>query len=143
MSLAPEDYADVFALFDTVGDGKVFVKHLGDVLRACGQNPTASLLEKCTGDYAPDDRLSLDQFMPIRNNVEKRKPSFSPAEIVEVLRNFDRQGNGFMQTAELKRILTSIGDKLSEEEAQQILEGIENSYGNINYEEFVRIIVSN
>lgn len=39
-----------------------------------------------------------------------------------------------MQGSELKRILTSIGDKMSAEEAQEVLDGVENSYGNVNYE---------
>lgn len=34
-----------------------------------------------------DDRLSLDEFMPILSVVEKQTQNFSPAEIVEVILN--------------------------------------------------------
>lgn len=51
-----------------------------------------------------------------------------------MLRNFDKEGNGFILAVEMRRILTSIGDRLTEEEAEQILEGLEDSQGNINYE---------
>lgn len=59
---------------------------------------------------------------------------FAESSLFQVLQNFDKQGNGSMPSAEIKRVLTSIGDKLSEEEAQQIVEGFENSYGNVKYE---------
>lgn len=51
------DSSEVFALFDTVGDGKIFVKHVGDIVRSLGQNPTESLLSKCTSDYNPGNLL--------------------------------------------------------------------------------------
>lgn len=52
----------------------------------------------------------------------------------QVFRNFDKQGNGTVPAVEVKRVLISIGDKLNDEEADHILEGMQNSYGNVNYE---------
>ena len=41
-------------------------------------------------------------------------------------------------SAELRHLLTTLGEKLSDEEAEQLLVGHEDSKGNINYENFVR-----
>jgi len=46
------NYKEAFALFDKRGNGRVQIDSLGDLLRACGQNPTLaeiSDLEKSIG----------------------------------------------------------------------------------------------
>lgn len=37
---ASTNYKEAFALFDKRGNGRVQLASLGDLLRACGQNPT-------------------------------------------------------------------------------------------------------
>lgn len=49
---ASTNYKEAFSLFDKRGTGKVALESLGDLLRACGQNPTLaeiSDLEKNIG----------------------------------------------------------------------------------------------
>ena len=49
---ASTDYKEAFSLFDKRGTGRVPLDSLGDLLRACGQNPTLSEirdLEKTVG----------------------------------------------------------------------------------------------
>ena len=49
---ASTNYKEAFALFDKRGNGRVALQSLGDLLRACGQNPTLaeiSDLEKNVG----------------------------------------------------------------------------------------------
>lgn len=51
-SQASTDYKEAFSLFDKRGTGRVPLESLGDLLRACGQNPTLSEireLEKTVG----------------------------------------------------------------------------------------------
>jgi Ca2+-binding EF-hand superfamily protein len=44
-SQASTNYKEAFALFDKRGNGRVTVADLGDLLRACGQNPTLSEIQ--------------------------------------------------------------------------------------------------
>lgn len=49
---ASTNYKEAFSLFDKRGTGKVAIESLGDLLRACGQNPTLAEiadLEKSVG----------------------------------------------------------------------------------------------
>jgi Ca2+-binding EF-hand superfamily protein len=39
------NYKEAFSLFDKRGNGRVTIDSLGDLLRACGQNPTLSEIE--------------------------------------------------------------------------------------------------
>lgn len=65
-SQASTDYKEAFSLFDKRGTGRVPLESLGDLLRACGQNPTLSEirdLEKNVGGEctfrpcSPSDRV--------------------------------------------------------------------------------------
>jgi len=40
------DFQETFLLFDERGDGKIAAKHLGEVLRALGKNPTEHEIKK-------------------------------------------------------------------------------------------------
>jgi len=54
---ASTNYKEAFALFDKRGNGRVQLDSLGDLLRACGQNPTLSEirdLEKNVGSDCED-----------------------------------------------------------------------------------------
>ena len=44
-SQASTNYKEAFSLFDKRGNGRVTIDSLGDLLRACGQNPTLSEIE--------------------------------------------------------------------------------------------------
>ena len=44
------EYQETFNIFDNRGDQKVHVWQIGEVLRACGQNPTESEWKKYMGD---------------------------------------------------------------------------------------------
>lgn len=44
-SQASTNYKEAFALFDKRGNGRVTLESLGDLLRACGQNPTLSEIQ--------------------------------------------------------------------------------------------------
>ena len=71
-----------------------------------------------------------------------RRSTDTSDDFIEGLRHFDKDGNGFISSAELRHLLTTLGEKLSDEEAEQLLVGHEDSKGNINYENFVRTVMN-
>ena len=42
---ASTNYKEAFSLFDKRGNGRVALESLGDLLRACGQNPTLAEIQ--------------------------------------------------------------------------------------------------
>lgn len=63
-------------------------------------------------------------------------------DFIEGLRHFDKDGNGYISSAELRHLLSTLGEKLTDDEVEQLLQGQEDSQGNVNYEDFVRLIMS-
>ena len=52
---------------------------------------------------------------------------------------FDKDGNGFITSSELKHYLTNLGEKMSDEEVEQLIKEADiDDDGQINYEEFVK-----
>ena len=56
---------------------------------------------------------------------------------------FDKEQNGNISSAELRHLLTNLGERLTDEEVEQLLMGIEDKNGLIHYEEWIRKLLRN
>jgi len=61
---------------------------------------------------------------------------------MECFRVFDRGCNGLISAAELRHVLSSLGDKMTDEEVDSLLVGFEDNQGQVYYEDFVRTVIS-
>ena len=75
--------------------------------------------------------------------ARKMKDTDSEEEIKEAFKVFDVDGNGFVSAAELRHVMTNLGEKLSDREVDEMIrEADVDGDGQINYEEFVKVSVS-
>lgn len=86
---ASTNYKEAFALFDKRGNQRVALESLGDLLRACGQNPTLSEirdLEKNVGsDCAYTIYASIHQIYNPANGTQLTLKHFRKSSIVQVV----------------------------------------------------------
>ena len=62
---------------------------------------------------------------------------------MEAFKVFDKDGNGFLSAAELRHVMTKLGEKLTDEEVDEMIrEADVDGDGQINYEEFVKMMMS-
>lgn len=139
------DFQEAFMLFDTKGDGMIPASQVGEVLRALGQNPTEAEVRRLVQNQKTDAnaRITFEMFLPILQAVSSKPIKDTVEDFIEGLRHFDKDGNGFISSAELRHMLTSLGEKMTEEEVEGLIHGQEDSQGNINYEEFVKMVLAN
>ncbi|XP_004601660.1 myosin light chain 6B [Sorex araneus] len=141
-----EEFREAFELFDRVGDGKILYGQCGDVMRALGQNPTNAEVHKVLGNPKNDElksrRVDFETFLPMLQTVAKNRDQGTYEDYLEGLRVFDKEGNGKVMGAELRHVLTTLGEKMTEEEVETVLAGHEDSNGCINYEAFLKHILS-
>ncbi|NP_001117763.1 myosin light chain 1, skeletal muscle isoform [Oncorhynchus mykiss] len=141
-----EDYKEAFGLFDRVGDSKVAYNQVADIMRALGQNPTNKEVRKVLGNPSDEDmaakRLEFEAFLPMLQHIvnDPNKGTFD--DYVEGLRVFDKEGNGTVMGAELRIVLGTLGEKMSEAEIDGLMQGQEDENGSINFEAFVKHIMS-
>lgn len=61
---ASTNYKEAFSLFDKRGNGRVALDSLGDLLRACGQNPTLSEIRDLEKNVGGDCESTPFRFAP-------------------------------------------------------------------------------
>ncbi|XP_063068198.1 myosin, light polypeptide 3, skeletal muscle [Engraulis encrasicolus] len=140
-----EDFKEAFGLFDKVGDNQVAYNQVADIMRALNQNPTNGEVKKLLGDPSADDmankRMNFDAFLPLLAKQDAVvKGTYD--DYVEGLRVFDKEGNGTVLGAELRIVLGTMGEKMKEDEIDALMQGQEDDNGAINYEAFVKHIMS-
>uniref|UniRef100_A0AC35TI14 EF-hand domain-containing protein n=1 Tax=Rhabditophanes sp. KR3021 TaxID=114890 RepID=A0AC35TI14_9BILA len=136
------DVRDTFLSYDSLGDDKIYVNQIGEVLRSLNLNPTESEIKKYAAYYENlDKRISFEDFTYCYKEAKKNFKPTSMEEIVEGLSHFDKEGNGTINVAELRHILTTLGEKLKEDEVDKLMEGYADAQGNIYISKFVQDIL--
>lgn len=142
-----EDIKEVFDLFDFWDgrDGEVDAFKVGDVMRCLGMNPTCELVLKHGGTKKLGEKqYKFEEFLPIYNEMLKEKDTGTFADFNEAFKTFDREGQGSMSAAELRHILTSLGERLEDSDVDDIIkftETHEDIDGNVKYAEFIQKIM--
>ncbi|VBB27379.1 unnamed protein product [Acanthocheilonema viteae] len=130
-----EEFKEAFSLFDKDGDGTITTKELGTVMRSLGQNPTEAELQDMINEVDADGNGTIDFPEFLTMMARKMKDTDSEEEIREAFRVFDKDGNGFISAAELRHVMTNLGEKLTDEEVDEMIREADiDGDGQVNYE---------
>nr|CDS33375.1 myosin essential light chain [Hymenolepis microstoma] len=141
-----EDIQEVFDLFDFWDgrDGLMDAVKVPDVLRCADMNPTIAVCLKHGATKKPGEKqYKFDEFLPIYQSILKEKEEGTFADFMEAFKTFDREGQGFITAAELRAVLTSYGERLSDEQVDDIMKATKINIdrdGNVRFEDFIKII---
>ncbi|XP_026476279.1 calmodulin-like [Ctenocephalides felis] len=113
------EFREAFALYDKDGDGAISAAELGTVMRALGQTPSEAELK----GYVKDNSVAMTVDFPtfLTMMARQMQEGSSVDEIREAFRVFDKDGNGRMSVAELRHILTSLGERLTDNEVDAMI----------------------
>lgn len=59
--------------------------------------------------FVSDERISFEVFLPIYQAISKNRTSDTADDFIEGLRHFDKDGNGYISSAELRHLLSTLG----------------------------------
>ena len=119
-----------FKVFDDDDDGAIDKKELGNILRSFGQTPSEQeiedLLKGLDGDGT--NMLEFEEFVRlmqksnrIKSMIRKKLTTEQVNILKEEFLQFDDDGDCAIDKKELSNIMKSLGQDLSEDELQQLL----------------------
>ena len=135
------DLKEAFSVFDKDGDGNITAGELGAVLRSLDQNPTETELQDMINEV-DEDRDGTISFQEFSTMMERKTEATNrEAELRSAFSLFDKDSNGLISADELRHVMKTLGEDLTEDEIDQMMrEADTNGDGQINYEEFVAMM---
>jgi len=143
ISTLPEEMIGVLKeKFDErAADGSIDTIQLGHVLRSLGYNPTPGEVVDMAETVDKDGTGLLDFPEFLLMMAMKNRAAEMEEDIREAFKVFDKDGNGFITSMELRFVMGNLGEKLTDDEIEEmILEADIDGDGQINYEEFVKLM---
>ena len=129
-----EFWKEMFVLFDKEDNNYLTLEELKKYLQAVGVLITNKELYKMLEEFDPEKKRQFT-FEKIWNNFKDCKV-ISDEDIVEAFKAFDK--NGKISKEELKYVMTNLGDKIKEEDADKLLSNFQvDDQGNVDYKEFL------
>merc|ERR1719461_1228456 len=129
-------YQDAF-IKEAREDGSVDSSQVSRIMKAIGQNPSEAEIQDMVNQVDKDGTGSIDfpeflLMMSLKLDSENAED-----EIREAFQVFDGDGNGFINRQELAVVMGNLGESLTQEEIQGMIDQADiDGDGVINYEEF-------
>lgn len=136
-----QEVREAFELFDTDGSGNIDIKELKVAMRALGFEPKKEEIRKMIIDIGKEGstHISFEDFLNMM--TQKMSEKDSKEEILKAFRLFDDDGTGKISFKNLKRVSRELGENLTDEELQEMIdEADRDGDGEINEQEFLRIM---
>lgn len=77
--------------------------------------------------------VDFETFQRVLNRPGGFRDPGEPEEYCRGFQVFDKDMTGFIGVGQLKYILTNLGEKMSDEEVDELLKAVDTSSGQVNY----------
>ncbi|KAJ0006060.1 hypothetical protein Pint_36747 [Pistacia integerrima] len=136
------EFQQVFCLLDKDGDGCITIEELAAAISSLDQNPTEEELHNMINevDMNGNGTIELGEFLNLM--ARKTKECEAEEELREAFKVFDKDQDGYISPNELRHVMMNLGEKLTDEEVDQMVREADlDGDGQVNYEEFVRMMM--
>ena len=136
-----QEIREAFDLFDTDGSGSIDAKELKVAMRALGFEPKKEEVQKMINDVDADGsgQIEWEEFLKMMTTkILNRDPM---EEIKKAFKLFDDDNTGKITFKNLKRVAKELGEKITDEELQEMIdEADRDGDGEVSEEDFIRIM---
>jgi Ca2+-binding EF-hand superfamily protein len=138
-------FQEVFSLYDAEEDGTICTAELVKVMKCLGCDFTQEELAKLTNEVDPRQFgvLNFQQFLVMMSRNLENGPTTDERRR-EVFMYFDVDEKGFITASDLRQAMINLGENLTEKDIKQMIkEAAIEKDGQVSYDEFVKIVISN
>jgi len=135
------EYIDSFERFDKDYDGYISVEDLADIMAKIGKPLDPGQLQDLKGEINPHDNgmFDLKEFMSIMKRRSRDKDCDD--DLLTLFKIIDKDENDLIGSDELLKYMNSLGHKISEEEAEEMIKEFDSDGdGFCTFKEFVKMI---
>jgi calmodulin len=142
ITIKMKEYRDAFDMYDKDRDGYITGKEITNVMKRLYQDATEADINGLVQSIDRDGNGKIDFQEFVLMMCKQGPESEAEEEVINAFRVFDNDNDGVISASELRHYMTSLGDKLTDEEVDHMIrEADVDGNGYINYEEFVRIMM--
>jgi len=134
---------EAFMLFDYNKSGRINARDIGAVVRSVGLKPTQAEVQSMMADVQQmGGDVDLNTLVELISSKMTNPPAERPEALKDLFNLYDKDKKGTVSVQEMKHLLTSVGEKLTEEEADQLLKitgCVQN--GQVQYDKLIQVIM--
>ncbi|WAR19393.1 CALM-like protein [Mya arenaria] len=134
------DLKDAFAAFDKNNDGLLNFPEVKDMLVSIGRDPRSCRVNEVLKEVDTDGDGAIN-FAEFLNFIAREQLAEGPeeqSELQQMFAMFDRNRDGRITHAEMKRALAETGQNVPDSEIESMIrEADDNCDGKVSYKEFV------
>ena len=136
-----------FNLFDTKKQEYLDADDLEDILRVFGFRPSKEELQEILEEIDEDGsgEIEFGEFCQLcaKFLVEEPDEETMKAELKDAFRLYDKEGNGFITTGQIREIFKEVDPNIKDEDLDDVIDEIdEDGSGNLDFEAFCRLMLS-
>ncbi|KAK5577679.1 hypothetical protein RB653_002623 [Dictyostelium firmibasis] len=133
---------EAFELFDKDRTGFIKKDALKTTLKQFGVFVMEDQLDAmfAEADTTKSGAIGFPEFMSMMSR--RMKQTSNEQILMNAFRTFDPENNGYIPTKDLSKALTTLGDKLTDAELQELLSISENEQKQVKYDLFVNTLFS-
>ncbi|XP_064648468.1 neo-calmodulin-like isoform X2 [Lineus longissimus] len=131
------EFKKAFTLYDKDKDNKLSSAEIGPALRSCALTPTEAELNAIISNI--DSQGGFADFPEFLSYAARLLPEKDPEELLrEAFTRWDTNNCGFLNATALREAMVTMGEPLTEEEADEMIkEALPSGDGQINYEDLL------
>merc|ERR1712199_71982 len=135
-------FTEAFRMFDSDGSGTISTGEFRDVCLAVGMTPTDDELKAMIDELDQDGSgdIDLKEFLTAMQN--KTQGPEGEEIIMEAFKTMDADGSGALSHAEMADVLKHLGEKMSDEEIQELIDAVDqDGDGEVDLKEFLAVVL--
>merc|ERR1712180_49417 len=138
-----EELKEAFTLYDGVGDDKIDSADVIKLLQSLTLNPLTADVKKVLEDSSlAKTRVDFPTFVSIYEQFQKRPTIANHADLMEMFKCFDREGNKMVFGGEFRQVMNNLGDAMDEKDIDFFIGPLENADGYVAYEDLIKFVMS-
>ena len=138
---------EICQLFDKDNDETIYMKDLLDLIKALGiglNEETKPIINDFI-EKSNEEKIPFEDFFNLYDllNQHKKSKEEEEQELLKAFEFFDGEGSGFIDTNYFKKAITCFGDKISEEDFNNLIQQVimDSTNKKFDYKDLTQIIL--